>query len=211
MRMDKLTSKFQLALSDAQSVAVGMDHQLIEPSHVMVALLDQEGGASRHLLRKAGVRVDQLRSKLSERLESLPRVSGAEGEINLSNDLIKILNLTDKLAQKRNDQYIASELFILAAMDITLNVTLSECHPMLPMESYRLGVPCLMSRTSDLFIDAPDLYELTTVDQADNPEAIAGAAARLLEQRSEATAQAGPALDAVDRRSADQWHAFTAQ
>jgi ATP-dependent Clp protease ATP-binding subunit ClpB len=116
--MDKLTSKFQLALSDAQSLAAGMDHQLIEPSHVMVALLDQEGGASRHLLSKAGVRVDQLRSKLGERLESLPRVSGAEGEINLSNDLIKILNLTDKLAQKRGDQYVASELFILAAMDL---------------------------------------------------------------------------------------------
>ncbi|MFC1690047.1 ATP-dependent chaperone ClpB [Pseudomonadota bacterium] len=118
MRMDKLTSKFQLALADAQSLAVGMDHQLIEPAHVMVALLDQEGGASRHLLSKAGVRVDQLRSKLSERLESLPRVSGAEGEINLSNDLIKILNLTDKLAQKRGDQYVASELLILAAMDL---------------------------------------------------------------------------------------------
>ena len=118
MRMDKLTSKFQLALADAQSLAVGMDQQLIEPAHVMVALLDQEGGASRHLLSKAGVRVDQLRSKLGERLESLPRVSGTEGEINLSNDLIKILNLTDKLAQKRGDQYVASELFILAAMDM---------------------------------------------------------------------------------------------
>jgi ATP-dependent Clp protease ATP-binding subunit ClpB len=116
--MDKLTSKFQLALADAQSLAVGMDQQLIEPAHVMVALLDQEGGASRHLLSKAGVRVDQLRSKLGERLESLPRVSGTEGEINLSNDLIKILNLTDKLAQKRGDQYVASELFILAAMDM---------------------------------------------------------------------------------------------
>jgi ATP-dependent Clp protease ATP-binding subunit ClpB len=116
--MDKLTSKFQLALADAQSLAVGMDHQLIEPAHVMVALLDQEGGASRHLLSKAGVRVDQLRSKLGERLESLPRVSGAEGEINLSNDLIKVLNLTDKLAQKRGDQYVASELFILAALDL---------------------------------------------------------------------------------------------
>jgi ATP-dependent Clp protease ATP-binding subunit ClpB len=116
--MDKLTSKFQLALADAQSLAAGMDHQLIEPAHVMVALLDQEGGASRHLLSKAGVRVDQLRSKLGERLENLPRVSGAEGEINLSNDLIKILNLTDKLAQKRGDQYVASELFILAALEL---------------------------------------------------------------------------------------------
>ena len=118
MRMDKLTSKFQLALADAQSLATGLDNQLIEPVHVMVALLDQEGGASRHLLTKAGVRVNQLRSQLGERLESLPRVSGAEGEISLSNELIKLMNLTDKLAQKRGDQYIASELFILAALDL---------------------------------------------------------------------------------------------
>jgi ATP-dependent Clp protease ATP-binding subunit ClpB len=116
--MDKLTSKFQLALADAQSLATGLDHQLIEPVHVMVALLDQDGGASRNLLTKAGVRVNPLRSALGERLDSLPRISGAEGEINLSNDLIKQLNLTDKLAQKRNDQYITSELFILAAMDL---------------------------------------------------------------------------------------------
>ena len=118
MRMDKLTSKFQLALADAQSLANGLDNQLIEPVHVMVALLDQDGGASGHLLTKAGVRVNQLRSQLAERLESLPRVSGAEGEISFSNELIKLMNLTDKLAQKRGDQYIASELFILAALDL---------------------------------------------------------------------------------------------
>jgi ATP-dependent Clp protease ATP-binding subunit ClpB len=115
--MDKLTSKFQLALADAQSLATGLDHQLIEPVHVMVALLDQEGGASRHLLTKAGVRVNPLRSQLGDRLDNLPRVSGADGEISLSNELIKLLNLTDKLAQKRGDQYVTSELFILAAMD----------------------------------------------------------------------------------------------
>jgi ATP-dependent Clp protease ATP-binding subunit ClpB len=116
--MDKLTSKFQLALADAQSLAAGRDNQLIEPEHVMVSLLDQEGGAARHLLTKAGVRVSQLRSQLGERLESLPRVSGAEGEIGFSNDSVKLLNLADKLAQKRGDQYIASELFILAALDV---------------------------------------------------------------------------------------------
>jgi ATP-dependent Clp protease ATP-binding subunit ClpB len=116
--MDKLTSKFQLALADAQSLAVGLDHQLIEPGHVMVALLDQEGGSIRHLLTKAGVKVNALRSQLGERLDSLPRVSGAAGEINLSNDTIKILTVTDKLAQKRDDQYIASELFVLAALDV---------------------------------------------------------------------------------------------
>ena len=118
MRMDKLTSKFQLALADAQSLAVGVDHQLIEPDHVMVALLDQEGGSMRHLLTKAGIKVNALRSQLGERLDSLPRVSGAAGEVNLSNDTIKILTVTDKLAQKRDDQYIASELFVLAAMDV---------------------------------------------------------------------------------------------
>jgi ATP-dependent Clp protease ATP-binding subunit ClpB len=118
MRIDKLTSKFQLALADAQSLAAGMDHQLIEPAHVMVALLDQEGGSVRHLLTKAGVRVNQVRSQLGERLDSLPRVSGAEGEISFSNELVKLLNLTDKIAQKRGDQYIASELFILAALEV---------------------------------------------------------------------------------------------
>jgi ATP-dependent Clp protease ATP-binding subunit ClpB len=116
--MDKLTSKFQLALADAQSLATGLDHQMIEPVHVMVALLDQEGGAARHLLTKAGVRVNPLRSQLGKRLDSLPRVSGAEGEISLSNELIKALNLSDKLAQKRGDQYIASEIFVLAALDL---------------------------------------------------------------------------------------------
>jgi ATP-dependent Clp protease ATP-binding subunit ClpB len=116
--MDKLTSKFQLALADAQSLAVGLDHQLIEPDHVMVALLDQEGGSIRHLLTKAGIKVNALRSQLGERLDALPRVSGAPGEINLSNDTVKTLTVTDKLAQKRDDQYIASELFVLAAMDV---------------------------------------------------------------------------------------------
>ncbi len=118
MRMDKLTSKFQLALADAQSLAVGLDNQLIEPEHVMVALLDQEGGSMRHLLTKAGVRVNALRSQLGERLDALPKVSGAAGEVNLSNETIKILTVTDKLAQKRDDQYIASELFALAAMEL---------------------------------------------------------------------------------------------
>jgi len=118
MRMDKLTSKFQLALADAQSLAVGLDNQLIEPDHVMVALLDQEGGSIRHLLTKAGVKVNSLRSQLGERLDAMPGVSGAAGEVNLSNDTIKTLTVTDKLAQKRDDQYIASELFVLAAMDI---------------------------------------------------------------------------------------------
>ena len=117
MRMDKLTSKFQMALADAQSLAVGKDHQFIEPVHLMTALLDQEGGTVRHLLAQADVNVNQLRSGLGDALDRLPSVEGTAGEVHVSNDLAKLLNQTDKLAQKRNDQYISSELFVLAAVD----------------------------------------------------------------------------------------------
>ena len=117
MRMDKLTSKFQLALQDAQSLAVGRDHQFIEPVHLLVALLDQEGGTARHLLTKADVNVNQLRSGLGVMLERLPSVQGSEGDVHVSNDLGRLLNQTDKLAQQRNDQYISSELFLLAALE----------------------------------------------------------------------------------------------
>ncbi len=117
MRMDKLTSKFQLALADAQSLAVGRDHQYIEPMHVMAALLDQQGGSVRHLLDKAGTNVNLLRSHLGQALERMPKVEGVGGEVHVSNELNKVLNLTDKLAQKRGDQYISSELFVLAALE----------------------------------------------------------------------------------------------
>jgi len=117
MHMDKLTSKFQMALADAQSVAVGLDHQFIEPAHVMVAMLDQQGGSIRGLLMKSGVNVNLLRSQLGDALDRLPKVEGAGGEVHIGNDLSKLLNLTDKQAQQRDDQYISSELFLLAAMD----------------------------------------------------------------------------------------------
>src|SRR5687767_5987368 len=117
MRMDKLTSKFQLALADAQSLAVGRDHQYIEPLHVMTALLDQQGGTVRHLLDKAGTNVNLLRSRLGEALDRLPRVEGVGGEVHISAELNRVLNLTDKLAQQRGDQYISSELFVLAALE----------------------------------------------------------------------------------------------
>ena len=117
MRMDKLTSKFQMALSDAQSLAIGKDHQFIEPVHVMVALLDQEGGGTRHLLTKAGVNLNLLRSALGEALDRMPSVEGGDGDVHISNELNKLLNKTDKLAQQRNDQYISSELFVLAALE----------------------------------------------------------------------------------------------
>ena len=117
MRMDKLTSKFQLALADAQSLAVGRDHQFIEPAHLLSALVDQQGGSARPLLAKAGANVNQLRSELGALLERLPRVEGAAGEVHVSNDLNRLLNVTDKLAQQRGDQFIASELFLLAAFE----------------------------------------------------------------------------------------------
>ncbi len=117
MRMDKLTSKFQMALAEAQSLAVGMDHQFIEPAHVMVALLDQQGGSARGLLTKSGVKVNLLRSQLGDALDRLSRVEGTGGDVHIGNELGKLLNLTDKLAQERGDQYISSELFVLAAMN----------------------------------------------------------------------------------------------
>ncbi len=118
MRTDKLTSKFQLALQDAQSQALGRDHQFIEPVHLLTALLDQDGGVVRGLLAQSGVKVDKLRSQLGETLDRMPSVSGGNaGEIHISNDLSRLLNLTDKFAQKRDDQYISSELFLLAAME----------------------------------------------------------------------------------------------
>jgi ATP-dependent Clp protease ATP-binding subunit ClpB len=119
MRMDKLTSKFQAALAEAQSLALGRDHPFIEPVHVLAALLDQEGGTLRPLLAKCDVNVSALRSRLNQALDRLPQVEGAGGEMHVSNDLAKFLNLTDKYAQKRGDQYISSELFVLAALEDT--------------------------------------------------------------------------------------------
>lgn len=114
-----------------------------------------------------------------------------------------------------NDLTIVGELpqreflAIQAAMDISLNVTLSECHPMMPMESYRLGVPCLISRTSDLFSDDPTLYDLTSTDRPDDPHAIAGAAERLLDNRDEAMMLAAASLDRLDERAEASWREFT--
>ncbi len=117
MRMDKLTSRFQQAIADAQSLAVGRDNNLIEPSHLLLALLDQQGGGTRPLLAQAGVNVPVLRERLTEVLDKLPKVSGQAGNVQAGNELIRLLNVTDKLAQQRGDAYIASELFLLAALD----------------------------------------------------------------------------------------------
>ncbi len=117
MRMDKLTSRFQEALSDAQSLAVGRDHSVIEPVHLLAALLDQQGGTGRSVLTQAGVNVPLLRERIGEALDKLPKVSGQAGNVSVGNDLARLLNVTDKLAQQRGDTFIASELFLLALAD----------------------------------------------------------------------------------------------
>ncbi|MBP0132606.1 MAG: ATP-dependent chaperone ClpB [Nitrosospira sp.] len=116
MRFDKLTTRFQQALSDAQSMAVGQDHAYIEPQHLLLSLLQQEDGGTASLLQRSGANVAPLRDALKKSVERLPKVEGTGGEVTTSRDLGNLLNLTDKEAQKRNDQFIASEMFLLAAL-----------------------------------------------------------------------------------------------
>ncbi len=115
--MDKLTSKFQAAVMSAQSLAVGRDHQYIEPAHLMVALLDQQGGTVRHLLSDADVNVNQFRSQLGDAIDHLPVVKDTAGDIRLSPEMGRLLNVCDKISQERKDAYISSELFVLALAD----------------------------------------------------------------------------------------------
>jgi ATP-dependent Clp protease ATP-binding subunit ClpB len=117
MRFDKLTTQFQQAFSDAQSLAVGGDHAYIEPQHLLLALLNQEGGGASSILSRAGAQVPALKAALTQALTRLPKVEGQGGEVTISRELNNLLNLTDKEAMKRNDAYIASELFLLAAVD----------------------------------------------------------------------------------------------
>ncbi len=116
MRLDRFTSKFQVAISDAQSLALGRDHQYIEPVHLMTSLLNQQGGSVRPLLDQANVNVNALRSALSQAIERLPRVEGVGGDVQLSKESGILLNLCDKIAQQRKDEYITSEIFVLAAL-----------------------------------------------------------------------------------------------
>ncbi len=117
MRQDKLTTKFQQALADAQSLAVGHDNQMIEPLHLLLALLQQEDGSTSSLLAQAGTNVQALKTALDQAIDRLPRVEGHGGEVQIGRDLVNLLNLTDKEAQKRGDQFIASEMFLLAVCD----------------------------------------------------------------------------------------------
>jgi ATP-dependent Clp protease ATP-binding subunit ClpB len=114
MRFDKLTTKFQQALQEAQSIAVGHDNQFIEPQHLLLALLEQEDGSTVSLLQRAGVNVAGLKSALQKAIEALPQVQGTGGEVQIGRDLANLLNLTDREAQKRGDPYIATEMFLLA-------------------------------------------------------------------------------------------------
>ena len=116
MNIEKFTTKFQQALADAQSLAVGRDHRFIEPVHVLLAMLDQQDSSISQLLARAGADVNQIRSGLMEVLESIDKVTANEGQVHISNDLNRLFNITDKLAQQRKDQYIPSELFVLAAL-----------------------------------------------------------------------------------------------
>ncbi|MFI0489569.1 MAG: ATP-dependent chaperone ClpB [Yersinia sp. (in: enterobacteria)] len=117
MRLDRLTSKFQLALADAQSLALGRDNQFIEPLHLMSVLLSQDGGTVSPLLTSAGINVAGLRSNIEQALSHLPQVEGTGGDVQPSSDLLRLLNLCDKLAQKRADKFISSELFVLAVLE----------------------------------------------------------------------------------------------
>ncbi|KTT04970.1 protein disaggregation chaperone [Pseudomonas oryzihabitans] len=117
MRIDRFTSKLQLALADAQSLAVGHDHPAIEPLHLFSALLDQQGGSIPPLLRQVGFDLASLRKTLAEELDKLPKIQNPTGDVNLSQDLARLLNQADRLAQQKGDQFISSELVLLAAMD----------------------------------------------------------------------------------------------
>ncbi|UCV24480.1 ATP-dependent chaperone ClpB [Ferribacterium limneticum] len=117
MRLDKFTTKFQQALSDAQSLAIGGDQQFIEPQHLLLALLNQDDGGTTSLLGRAGANVAGLRKDLEQALTRLPKVEGHGGDVSIGRDLGNLLNLTDKEAQKRGDQFIASEMFLLAVCE----------------------------------------------------------------------------------------------
>ncbi len=117
MRIDKLTSKLQSALADAQSIAVGKDHNFIEPVHLVQALLDQQGGSVKPLLQQVGAEAGRVRQAIAREIENLPEVQGNAGDVSVSNDLGRLLNMADKLAQKRGDQFISSELVLLAALE----------------------------------------------------------------------------------------------
>ncbi|MCK4494699.1 MAG: AAA family ATPase, partial [Methylococcales bacterium] len=118
MRMERLTHKFQQALSEAQSLALSKEHQFISPIHLMLALLNQEGGSIKPLLTQIGLKIPVLQIALDNELNQIATVSGVSGDSQLSPELNRLFNVTEQLAQKKGDQFIASELFLLAAIDV---------------------------------------------------------------------------------------------
>ncbi|WP_286266503.1 ATP-dependent chaperone ClpB [Thalassotalea atypica] len=119
MRLDRFTQSFQVAISDAQSLALGKDHQFIEPLHLMMSLLNQQGGSVKTLFKSAGINTQSLRSQIETALKGLAQVHGVGGEVQLSSTSGNLLNLCDKYAQKLGDKYISSEVFVLAALEDT--------------------------------------------------------------------------------------------
>ena len=174
MRTDRLTSKFQQALASARSLALGRDNQFIEPVHAMAALLDQEGGSTSHLLGLAGVDTGRLHKGIARAMDNLPRIQGHDGEVFVSRDLERLLNLTDKYAQQRKDQFISSELFSLAALEDKsgLGKLLKECGA----DKHKTGAAIDKIRGGDNINDphsednrgALDRFTIDLTDQAGN-------------------------------------------
>ena len=117
MRIDKLTNQLQSALADAQSIAVGNDHSAIEPVHLLLALLNQQGGSIRPILNRAGFDVTGLQAALNTQLDKLAKISAPTGEANLSQELGRLMNMADRAAQQKGDDYISSEIVLVAALE----------------------------------------------------------------------------------------------
>jgi len=118
MRIDRFTNKLQTAVADAQSLAVGRDNNVIDPLHLLSAMLDQQGSSITPLLSQAGANVQALRAQVQQALDKLPTVQGASGEVHMSNDMGRVFNIADKLSQQNKDAYISSELVVLALLEV---------------------------------------------------------------------------------------------
>src|SRR3954468_12036613 len=165
MRFDKFTTKLQEALSEAQSLALGRDQQYIEPEHLLLALLGQEGGGVAGLIAKAGGNASLLKKNLSQLVEKLPKVEGTPGEVHVSRDLTQMLNVADKEAQKRGDQYIASELFLLAAAPLLQDYGIRKAALQKAIEEVR-GGETVQGQTDESQRQALTKYTLDLTERA---------------------------------------------
>ena len=142
MRIDRLTSKLQMALSDAQSIAVGRDHNFIEPVHVLSALVEDSSGSIKPLLAQAGVNVGQLKDEITAQLIRLPQVQNHDGDVHMSNDMGRILNVADKYAQQRGDKYISSEIVVLAMVEDKVFLFCDHAPSMVPRDEHGCWCRC---------------------------------------------------------------------